>query len=272
MTNSNDLISSDISIKVFTFQGNHPFEYYLKRGRYLLEVWGAQGGNPLTGGEGGYSRGILKLSTGRKVYIYCGEKGSYGNSQFNRSFPDGGANFNGERNPPSGSGGGSTDIRFSESLDSRIIVAGDGGGAGSWEADNVQIGGFGGGSVGGDGSSSISHPGIGASNSDPTDFIFGEGTNATGDHYSGGGGGGGYYGGKGAYESGGGGGSGYVSKILYSAYTIGGNNAFDQPDGTRTTGHLGHGFARITCVSITCALSIKIKYKMVCILYFVFIK
>ena len=264
---------NDNSIKIFTYEENYPFEYFLKKGKYLLEVWGAQGGNPSnTGGEGGYSRGILTLFSTTKILIYCGEKGTFGQAQFSQTFNHGGANYYGEYRPPSGSGGGSTDIRFSESFESRIIVAGGGGGAGSWQANNVQIGGYGGGIQGGDGKSTIETPGIGASNINPNGFELGKGTDGYGDHYSGGGGGGGYYGGQGAYESGGGGGTGYVSKYLLNAYTLSGNETFEQPDGTLRIGHLGNGYARITCVYLTCNLTINFTFKINIFVYILQLK
>ena len=53
-----------------------------KSGKYLLEVYGAQGGNVSynstthTGGKGGYSKGIIKLEKGDILYIHIGSKGT----------------------------------------------------------------------------------------------------------------------------------------------------------------------------------------------------
>ena len=48
-------------------------------GKYVLEVWGAQGGTASStyiGGYGGYSTGIVSLTKGEKLYIVVGGKGT----------------------------------------------------------------------------------------------------------------------------------------------------------------------------------------------------
>lgn len=48
-------------------------------GKYVLEVWGAQGGiasSTYIGGYGGYSTGIVSLTKGEKLYIVVGGKGT----------------------------------------------------------------------------------------------------------------------------------------------------------------------------------------------------
>ena len=140
-------------------------EVTLPKGRYKLQVWGAQGGNvtgayAVSGSKGGYSEGVLELTEARTLYIFVGGQGtSYTSSasQTSTSVVNGGWNgggaglrtsrYNSEdtdgRSFPRG-GGGATDIalvsssmsyssgrttRSDESLKSRIIVAGGGAGA-----------------------------------------------------------------------------------------------------------------------------------------------
>lgn len=125
-------------------------EVQLIPGLYKLQVWGAQGGtySSYTGGNGGYSEGILTLLQALKVYVFVGGQGSRsGNGGWN-----GGGGGSGSASYTSGGtsgssymacGGGGTDIalvtssmayssyrtnRSSESLLSRIIVAGGGSG------------------------------------------------------------------------------------------------------------------------------------------------
>ena len=137
----------------------------LPRGYYKLQCWGAQGGNvtgsySVAGSKGGYSEGILKLDSPTTLYVFVGGKGANytsSASQTSTTLISGGWNGGGcgaHTCLYSGSsedgksfprpGGGATDIalvtsdmsyssnrtnRSSESLLSRIIVAGGGAGA-----------------------------------------------------------------------------------------------------------------------------------------------
>lgn len=118
---------------------------------YRIELWGA-GTNDYAGGKGAYTSGVITLKKGDRLYLYVGEagkKGSQGNDATlsyglgaAATFNGGGAggNAGGGEHPYSNysggnSGGGATDIRLSngpwndsESLKSRIMVAGGGGG------------------------------------------------------------------------------------------------------------------------------------------------
>lgn len=110
----------------FVFADHTYYKVYVPTtGTYKLEVWGAQGGNDphnptlSFGGRGGYSTGQLTLNAGTTLYVYVGGQG-LGSV---------------ESNMGSTGGGGATDIRlvggnwYNEiGLESRIIVAGGGGG------------------------------------------------------------------------------------------------------------------------------------------------
>ena len=179
---------------------------------------------------------------------------------------------------PIGSGGGATDIctvysnvtkdsyyryvRTAASYNSRIIVAGGGGGCG---LNQSPIGGYGGGTEGGSGSGENNpETGVGGTQSkvgtsNKSYEIGGFGLGATGiitrsncDASSGGGGG--YYGGGaiwGANCCSAGGGSGYVNTSkLTSASTKAGNQSFPSPTSSgNETGHSGNGYSRITPVN-----------------------
>ena len=126
-------------------------------GEYKLEAWGANGGNAKTsngfarnGGRGAYTSGTIHLEAGQTIYIYVGGRGSDGvncprpTSPRNGVWVKGGWNGGGiavsdtgwSNDDTSGSGGGATDFRLLkgnswdsfDSLKSRIMVAGGGGG------------------------------------------------------------------------------------------------------------------------------------------------
>ena len=256
----------------------------LDPGKYILECWGAQGGSysSYSGGAGGYSIGTITLSQRTNLYIYVGGQPA---TQTSTGATSGGFNGGGYRNTYKG-GGGATDIRIgTDSLYSRVIVAGGGGSDGS----SSQSGGYAGGTSGARGSFGYGSYGYGGNqtatysslnaiasqgtNNNSSDCAAGFGFGGFGCYSSsgyGGAGGGGWYGGQGTYpdgsgddDGGGGGGSGYVytsstaknypqgcllnsSYYLTDAQTIAGNQAFTSPEGTSDTGHSGNGFCRIT--------------------------
>ncbi|WP_207559172.1 glycine-rich protein, partial [Ruminiclostridium hungatei] len=222
------------AVYTFNYTGNVQ-NVALKKGRYLFECYGAQGGDN-GGGKGGYSKGALYIQSDMTLYIYVGQKGR--NAQPYKNSPggwngggSGGTNTDGIS---SSSGGGASDIRLvngswndSASLKSRIMVAGGGGGGNLYRTD--ISGGAGGGVSGGiaskfgltvyggtqtSGGTGNTNGGLGYGG-DGCDSIYGS-------RITGGGGGGGYYGGGGgiAYSgdiantyrcSGGAGGSSYIS-------------------------------------------------------------
>lgn len=133
-------------------------EITLPRGRYKLQCWGAQGGTSYgssngAGSKGGYSEGVLNLTSKTTLYIFVGGQGSRGSSTslVNGGWNGGGASVGYSSYNSSGTngysypacGGGATDIsletsdmayssgrnnRSSASLLARFIVAGGGAG------------------------------------------------------------------------------------------------------------------------------------------------
>lgn len=273
----------------------------LTPGRYKLECWGAQGGNSNqsngtygNGGKGGYSTGILNVSTNTTIYITVGGQGQNGvlNTRTAGGFNGGGDGYGTNNSGVGGGGGGASDIslmspvfshssyfinniRDTNSLLSRIIVAGGGGSAGYDVSNNAANGGAGGGTTGQDGLSNRVYHGTGGkqttfgtggsseeSNRYSVQAKFGCGASASNSTDVAPGGGGGWYGG-GLHCDSAGGGSGYVYTpttasnypsgcLLNSAYylsnaqTIAGNQSFPSPTGGTETGHSGNGYVRIT--------------------------
>lgn len=276
----------------------------LTPGAYKLECWGAQGGNSNqsngtygNGGKGGYSTGILNVSTNTTIYITVGEQGQNGvfNTRTAGGFNGGGDGYGTNNSGVGGGGGGASDIslmspvfshssyfinniRDTNSLLSRIIVAGGGGSAGYDVSNNAANGGAGGGTTGQDGlSNRVYHGtggkqttfGTGGSSEEPNRYSvqakFGCGASASNSTDVAPGGGGGWYGG-GLHCDSAGGGSGYVYTpttasnypsgcLLNSAYylsnaqTIAGNKSFPSPTGSTETGHSGNGHVKITKLS-----------------------
>ena len=100
------------------------------RGKYKIELWGAQGASSgKSGGYGAYTSGDIILNANEILYIYVGNSKPH-----EASFNGGGLGRS------SGlSGGGATDVRLTSgpwnnfaSLKSRIMVAAGGGGAEDW--------------------------------------------------------------------------------------------------------------------------------------------
>ena len=215
-------------------------------GSYKLEVWGAQGGNAassIVGGYGGYSTGIINLSKNDKLYIYvggAGEDGKTSNTKYSTvgGYNGGGKGYVGSTAYAVGGGGGASDIRYfgditpsnddlvwnSElGLNSRIIVAGGGGGVSYYTSvKKTSTIGHGGGYIGVDAkgnndgtyttASGGTQTGIGTEGGTLGGFGFGANSTTS----SRGGGGGGWYGGNiNTYSAGGG--SGYIGSSLLSS-------------------------------------------------------
>ena len=251
-------------------------------GIYKVECWGAKGYGTY-GGCGAYVAGTIKIERRMELYIYVG---GIGQKNYN------GHAFNGGGKSQVGGGGGS-DVRLISgewndfnSLKSRIIVAGGGGGydTGAF-VDKAGAGGeieglpsdkgYGMGGTqtkGGDGGGSGEF-GCGGSN----DRLDNEGTND-----GNGAGGGGYFGGGASKDSiyySGGGGSSFISGHkncnaisnssssvrnmiptnqsihysglkFYNTIMLSGNKPMISPTGTEVTGNCDYGAVKITTISI----------------------
>ncbi len=255
-TENDKKCSDETKIWNFTYTGDYQTFTSDCTGNFTIELWGANGGNTTTGGLKGYTRGTIRLKEGTTLYIYVGEKGSTTTEQkgMPATFNGGGAGGDpGSTDAASyiggASGGGATDVRLvsgswdnQDSLRSRIMVAGGGGGL------NAVSYGYGGGLEGYKGSvtSNGNHVSqlvdelggkkgtqtaggsfkdkTGINNKETIDGSFGKGGagdkggDSNGKCRGEGGGGGGYYGGSGGrnasgncYDVGGGGGSSYIS-------------------------------------------------------------
>ena len=245
-------------------------------GNFVLEAWGAQGGNAqyngsiyAYGGAGGYASGTYAATVGQIFYIYVGGQGTSSTNSNNvylaGGFNGGGSGFNATASVNRGAGGGGgTDIRVtSNALASRIIVAGGGGGGTYDNTVGVHTAGVGGGVNGSDGHSSIygttyagkagtqSSGGARGNNCNaPVGAIAGSlgqgGRSESEGGYSSGGGGGGYWGGGGAgCQFAGGGGSGFIGSLTSTTSTAG-SSTMPNPAGGTMTGRSGNGFVRIT--------------------------
>lgn len=149
-------------VRNFAYTGNVQ-SVVLPAGKYKLQCWGAQGGacsSGYSGGKGGYSEGVLTLTSPTTVYIFVGGQGSSsGNGGWNGGGGGSGSSSysSGDESGSStfGCGGGGTDIalvtssmsyssyrnnRSSASLLSRMIVAG-GGSGGAYGYQSVTVSG-----------------------------------------------------------------------------------------------------------------------------------
>src|SRR5690554_6630373 len=229
-------------------------------------MWGGNGGDgggsavSVSGGKGGYSKGIYTVTTTTTINIYVGGKGETSNaSGANMSSAAGGWNGGGDGWSGSsntsyrGGGGGASVVRIGgNTLADRVIVAGGGGGAsGSSGTTYIGDGGHGGGLLGQDGvlgSAQTSHNGKGGTQTaggaggvsgsyigDDGGFGFGGNGGGSSNTFPAGGGGGGWYGGGGGSTQGGagGGGSSYVGGLSGGVTYMHGDPGFiSNPDNT----------------------------------------
>ena len=202
-----------------------PFQVKLKKGNYLVEAYGAEGGGPGdNGGKGGFSAGFLNLKKDSELFAFIGAKGVTDvNTYTPHIFGGGGSGYGYIQEHTISSGGGGSDLRFNlTNFDTRIIVAGGGGGGGYQGQHNyTQYGGDGGGLTAADPDNYGATQERSGKRGDPGSFGFGGDSRSN----DGGGGGGGYWGGSGGTGEcrGGGGGSGYVDPQYFtrSWYDIG---------------------------------------------------
>ena len=210
--------------KKFEYTGSEETYVIPTSGYYMLETWGASGGNAneYRGGYGGYSVGKVYLNAGDTLYVNVGGAGIGGYS------PQGGYNGGGAAGANNagqrGSGGGATHIAttsgllstLSSSTDDILIVSGGGGGADDWPTGPQNgLGGDGGGYLGKNGTTQWHTVGGGGTQSSGgggyASGTFGLGADAPPYAPGGAGGGGGYYGGGSSRDNAGaGGGSGYI--------------------------------------------------------------
>lgn len=251
--------SSNCMVSTFDYVGHEQSFVARKSGYYKLETWGAQGGNTpnsdkaggstIKAGMGGYSTGIVNLTSGETLYIFVGQMGVTVNSSDPANtvyaYPNGGAVrtrldsnnifFNG--------GGASTHIsrenKLIENLEptsnSLLIVAGGGGGVCNWWGKDSD-GGSGGGYVGGSTTNNYSNNNSTGGTQSDAGLAGGNpnGYNRSGEYNAGkygqgggiltygsrtdasvsGAGGGGYYGGGASWGGSGAGGSSYIGNVL----------------------------------------------------------
>jgi len=183
-----------------------------------VDDYGARGGTggcgypSATGGWGGYMSASIAVTPGQVLYIYVGCSGS----DYSSGSPNGGYNGGGNGEWCGLGGGGATDIRTdSNELATRLVVAGGGGGSGSYSSGAFGTGGNGGGMIGGTGGGyggglgGSQTSGGCSSGSYGICGSVGSGGSANQSH-SGGGGGGHFGGGSGNQETGAGGGSSHT--------------------------------------------------------------
>jgi hypothetical protein len=125
-----------VSPKVIFYNTPGKYTIFLSSGRFRFELWGASGGRSNTNSSrGAYVSGCLNVYSPRTFFAYVGEKGTKSNSTV--TFNGGGGAFTTSSDDLcyACSGGGATDVRLAEgnwnsieSLKSRIIVSGGGGG------------------------------------------------------------------------------------------------------------------------------------------------
>ena len=291
-------------MRVDTFYGNasHEYTYEARPGLYRIECWGGEGA--LNGGKGGYVSGFIIFRQNIQLFLYAGGVGKGGKE--GEVFNNGGISQY--------QGGGASDVRLIggkwdkfESLMSRIIVAGGGGGT-DGPMSNLDYGGAAGGTVGFPSKGNYGQPGSqekGGNGNAKGSFGKGGGNNILGTEGHGGGGGGYFGGGSSSYASdfGGGGGSSYISgydgclaidpsskspteyKMLttsihysehkfFNSVMIDGKSSMPSPFSTENeTGHSSFGVIRITVISYHYSppiLSLCLnKFKMFCLIIFV---
>ena len=288
------------AVEEFAYTGSEQTYEILVSGYYKLEVWGAQGGNVsggsnggtvtgVIGGYGGYSKGVVYLNVGDKIYINVGDRGkSNCIASTNQTLVTCAGGYNGGGRAKTsdiygyaGSGGGATHIATTSGLlstletkkESILIVAGGGGGAYYYNYNSAGSKGYGGSGGGASGTSGYRNT-VGSYESTPgmqssgAGFgIGGEKSSPTGDnHYAGGGGG--FYGGKisngdGGVGAGAAGGSGYIgnslltNKVMY-CYNCNALDAYSTKTETTTCTNetaiencakIGSGYAKISYIS-----------------------
>lgn len=222
------------------------------KGLYLLEAWGARGGDGgASYGSGGYSKGYVVLDKEETIYVVIGGAGGTiaGTSAYTSGQPGGynggGYAYGGNRGDYAGSGGGATHfarsgaVLSSTPLEDVFIIAG--GGGGGYRRSGTQCsGGAGGGLTSGGGRQSDGSSLAGSTQT--SGGPYGQGN--SGHTYAGGGGGGGYFGGYASLYCGASGGSGYIDGAKALNY-----KGIDYTPETIAGVWAGHGKASITFIA-----------------------
>ncbi len=265
-------------VQEFAYTGEEKTFKATESSYYLLEAWGASGGNvdKYNGGYGGYASGKIHLEKDEILYVNVGGAGATNSTS--STYNGGGAGTTGN----GASGGGATSIASSSGLikdlpiSELIMVAGGGGGASYYrDAYASGHGGSGGGFVGADAIAEgwAKEPSKGGTqtaggrygltdggNQYGNSGSYGEGAGNAGYGSNFGAGGGGLYGGGSGRHNGGGGGSGYIGntrltdKIMYSYFGTPSNETATKTkvtkqassDATSNTAKIGDGFVRIS--------------------------
>lgn len=266
----------------FIYQGKVS-EIFLNPGEYLLEVWGASGGDansPYLGGEGGYSKGSIRLYKDTKLFVCVGGAGvsfNHASSTWVQVYKGGGG-YNGGAGAGLasgysgrgiGSGGGCTSICKDENLGELynyvnkkhlvLIVAGGGSGGNTYwgsAATYFYVYGAKGGGLTGEHRLTSSNnwswthrePNCYGGGQTPTDaagrtHLFGKAVDSLSINQIGAGGG--YYGGVSNTLLGASGGSGFIGNVRDGETTQGGNK--------------GNGKARITKTKEIGIVAVKSK-------------
>lgn len=247
--------NSALASHTFNYTGEEQIFTAPVTGAYKIETWGAQGGSSnfkntagefnTKGGYGGYSEGIINLTSTTKLYINVGGQGigtttvNGGNGGYNGGGTGGvGMGYNSEKTyfyTGGGGGGGATHIAtksgvlstLKNNISSILIVSGGGGGAGGLNSSEITLGSHGGGFVGSPGYLETHKSFLVSGGTQSDGYSFGQGANgsttnnaASWSEGGAGGGGSGFYGGKSTLSSesyssrDGAGGSGYIGNSL----------------------------------------------------------
>ena len=118
-------------------------------GSYQIECWGASGGTvqatgkkEIRGGYGAYTKGTIQLTASKDIYVYTGEMSAKNTNNSSLTFNGGGGSYGHDNSTTEidGRGGGATDVSVNNGVwnsdthkYSRIMVAGAGGGATTYE-------------------------------------------------------------------------------------------------------------------------------------------
>ena len=89
-------IEETSTVNTYSYTGSEQEYTVPEDGYYKIECWGAQGGTYqyAVGGKGAYTKGIIKLSKGEKLYVYVGE--CYNGARETMCYNGGGSGLSGK--------------------------------------------------------------------------------------------------------------------------------------------------------------------------------